>query len=207
MGDLPRCDVVILPMHTPDEPLDGVSVVVQDENDWGQLIGDHRRQLLNGELTERPSQYAMRPIHQSTNSQTTISNEKDGPSQVAIPSTTRGTQKSTDAITNTPPQDLGNKRGFLGQRHVDDTEARGSGLGEDDILGLEKLSNARPQPRLRNDVVGLVGNGVEERGDGDLQSGFSESRKFGRQLGKEPLEADSGVEGMQDAGVVRVKLI
>lgn len=43
VGNLPRSDVVILPVHTPDEPLDGVPIVIQDENDWGQLIGDHRR--------------------------------------------------------------------------------------------------------------------------------------------------------------------
>ena len=48
---LPRSNIVILPMHTPDKPFDGVPVVVQDENDWGQLVGDHSRQLLNSELS------------------------------------------------------------------------------------------------------------------------------------------------------------
>ena len=47
---LPRGDVVILPVHTPDEPFDSIPAVVQDEDDRGQLIGDQRRQLLDSEL-------------------------------------------------------------------------------------------------------------------------------------------------------------
>lgn len=40
---LPRGDIVVLPAHTPNVPLDGVSAVVQDEDDRGQLVGDHCR--------------------------------------------------------------------------------------------------------------------------------------------------------------------
>jgi hypothetical protein len=42
-GDLPRSDVVVLPVHTSDELLDGVPIVVQNEDDWGQLVGHHSR--------------------------------------------------------------------------------------------------------------------------------------------------------------------
>ena len=77
-------------------------------------------------------------------SQAPVSNEKDGPSQMAIPSTARSTEKSSDAVTDTAPQDLSDKRGFFRQGHVNDTETGSSGLSEDDILRLEKLSNTRP---------------------------------------------------------------
>lgn len=43
----PIRDVVVLSMHTPDEPFDGVSLVVQNEDDRSQLVGDHSRQLLD----------------------------------------------------------------------------------------------------------------------------------------------------------------
>ena len=146
-------------------------------------------------------------MHQFICSQAPISNEKNGPSQLTIPSTTCSTQKSTDAITDTAPQDLCNKRGFLGQGYVNDTETRSPSLSEDDILRLEKLSNTGPQPSLRNNVVGLIGNGVDKWRNGYLRSSSFEFSQFGRQVGKESLETDSGVEGMQDAGVVRMKLI
>ena len=58
-GGLPVSDVVILPMHTPDEPLDGIPAVVQDEDDRSQLIGDHRGQFLDSELPERKSQHTI----------------------------------------------------------------------------------------------------------------------------------------------------
>jgi hypothetical protein len=44
---------------------------------------------------------------------------------------------------------------------------------------------------------------MEER---DLLSNFPEFSQLGRQVGKEPLEADSGVEGVQNSGMVRMKL-
>ena len=115
-------------MHAPDEPLDGVPIIIQDENYRGQLVGDHCRQLLGSKLPKKSSQQSMRPGHQHMHSQTSISDEKNGPPQLAIPSTTCRTQKSTDAITNTTPQDLCDKRGSLGQGYVDDTETRSSGL-------------------------------------------------------------------------------
>lgn len=207
MDDLPRSDVVILPVHPPDEPLDGVPTVVQDEDDRGEFVGDHRGQLLDSELSERSPQQVVRPIHELMYSQTSVPNEKDGPSQLTIPRGTCGTQKSTDGVTDTTPQDLGNKRGTFGHGHVDHTETRGSGLGEDNIIRPEKLSNTRPQPRLRNDVVGLVGNRVDEWRNGDLLRNAPEFSQFGSQFWKEFLEADSGEEGVQDSGMIRVKLM
>ena len=52
-GNLPRGDIVILPVHAPDEPLDGVSTVVQDKDDRSQFVGNNRRQLLDSELPNR----------------------------------------------------------------------------------------------------------------------------------------------------------
>lgn len=139
--------------------------------------------------------------------QASIANEKDGPSQLEIPSSTGSTKSSADAEPNTAPQDLGDKRGILGQGHINDTETRSSSLSNDDILRPEELSNTRPQVRLSNDVVGFIGNGVDELGNRDLLSNFPEFSQLGRQFWKERLEADSGVEGVQDPGMVRVKLI
>ena len=107
-------------------------------------------------------------------SQTPISNEKNGPPQLAIPGATCSTQKGTNTIPNAAPQDLGNKRGFFRQGYVDDTKACRSSLSKNDILRLEKLSDTRPQPRLGNNVVGLVWNGEDEWRNGDLQSSFFE---------------------------------
>ena len=56
-------------------------------------------------------------------SQASITNEQDGPSQLAIPSGTSGTKSSTNGEADTTPQDLSNERGLLGQRHIDDTKA------------------------------------------------------------------------------------
>ena len=139
-------------------------------------------------------------------SQASITNEKDGPSQLAVPSSASSTKKSTNGKPDTTPQDLGNKGGFLRQGHIDDTETRSSGLGEDDILWLEELPDTRPQPRLRNDVVGLIGNGVGERANGDRLSSFPEFGQLGRQVGEELLEAESRVKGVQHPGMVGVKL-
>ena len=138
--------------------------------------------------------------------QTPVSNEKNGPSQMMIPSTACSTEKNTEAVTNAAPQDLSNKGGFLGQCYVNDTKTSGAGLSKDDILRLEKLSNTRPQLRLRNDAVELIRNGVDKWRNGNLRGDFSESSQFGRQPGKKSLETNSGVEGMQDERMVRVKL-
>jgi hypothetical protein len=51
-GGLPIGNVIVLPVHASDELLDGVSAVVQHEDDRGQLVSDHRRQFLGGELPE-----------------------------------------------------------------------------------------------------------------------------------------------------------
>ena len=101
-------------------------------------------------------------------SQTSVTNEKDGPSQLEVPGPTGSTESSTDSVPNTTPQDLSNKHGILGQGHINDTETRGSSLSDDDILRLEVLSDARPQVGLSNDVVGLIRDGESERGNGDL---------------------------------------
>jgi hypothetical protein len=58
-----------------------------------------------------------------------------------------------------------------------------------------------------NHVVGIGGNGEGERRNGDLLSNFLELGQLGRQVGKEPLEADSGIKRVQNSGMVRMKLI
>ena len=138
--------------------------------------------------------------------QASVSNKENSPSQVTVPSAACRTKKSPDGKSNTTPQDLGNERRFLGQRDINDPEACSPGLSEDDVLRLEKLSNARPQPRLGDDVVGLVGNRVNEGRNGDFLSNFSEFSQLGRQLREEPLKANSWIEGVQDPGMVGVEL-
>jgi len=110
----------------------------------------------------------MRPLRQFVYSQTSVTNEKDGPSQLEVPGAAGSTKSSTDGIPNTTPQNLSDKRGILGQGHINDTETRSSGLSDDDILRLEELPNARPQVGLSNDVVGLIRDGEGERRNGDL---------------------------------------
>jgi len=194
-------------VHTPDVLLDGVSTVVQDEDDRGQLVDDHCGQFLNSELPERKSWCVVRPLRPFMYSQTSITNEKDRPSQLEIPSSTGSTKSCTDGEPNTTPQDLGDKCGFLRQGYINDTETRSSGLSNNDILRLEELSDARPQVCLRNGIVGFVGNGIDKWRNGDLLRNLPKFRQLDRQARKELLEADSGVEGMQDSGMVGVKLI
>ena len=146
-------------------------------------------------------------LRQPVYSQASVTDEKDSPSQLAIPSSTSSTKSSSNAEPDTTPQDLGDKCGILGQGYIDDTKARSSGLSDDDILRPEELSNTRPQVRLRNDIVGLLRDGVGERRNVDLLSSLAEFCQLGRQVWKEPLEADSGVEGVQNSGVVGMKLI
>jgi len=140
-------------------------------------------------------------------SQASIANEKDSPPQLEIPSSTGGTKGSTDGVPNATPQDLSDKRGLLGQGHINDTETRSSSLSDNNILRLEELPNAGPQVRLRNDVVGLIGSGIDEWRDGNLLSDFPEFSQFGRQVGNERLKADSRVECMQNSGMIAVKLV
>ena len=149
----------------------------------------------------------VRSIRELMYSQTSVPNEKDGPSQLTIPSSTCSTKKSTDGVTDTTPQDLGNKRGPLWHGHVNHTETRSSGFGEDNVIRPEKLSNTRPQPRLRDNLVGLVGNRVDEWRNGDLLRNTPEFSQLDSQFWKEFLEADSGEEGVQDSGMIRVKLV
>ena len=146
-------------------------------------------------------------LRQPVYSQASITDEKDSPSQLAIPSSTSSTKSSSNAEPDTTPQDLGDECGILGQGYIDDTKARSSGLSDDDILRPEELSNTRPQVRLRNDIVGLLRDGVGKRRNVDLLSSLAEFCQLGRQVWKEPLEADSGVEGVQNSGVVGMKLI
>ena len=140
-------------------------------------------------------------------SQASVTDEKDGPSQLEIPGSTSGTKSSSDGKPDTTPQDLGDERGILGQGYIDDAKTRSSSLSENDILRFEELSDARPQVRLGNDIVRLIGHGVVERRNGDLLRNSLELSQLGRQVGKELLETDSGVEGVQNSGMVRVKLI
>jgi len=140
-------------------------------------------------------------------SQASIANEKDCPPQLEIPSSTGSAKSCTDGEPNTTPQDLGNKRSLLGQGYINDTETRSSSLGNNNILRLEELSNTGPQVCLGNDIVGFVGNGIDEWRNGDFLGNFPKLSQLGRQVRKEPLEADSGVERMQDSGMVGVKLI
>jgi hypothetical protein len=129
-------------------------------------------------------------------SQAPVTNEKDGPSQLEIPASASGTKSRADAIPNAAPQDLGNKRGFLGHGHINDTETRSSGLSDDDILRPEELSHTRPQVHVINNVAGIVGNGEGDLRNRDLLRNCPEFSQLGRQLGEEPLEADSRVEGV-----------
>ena len=140
-------------------------------------------------------------------SQASVANEKDSPSQLEIPSSTSSTKSSSNAVPDTTPQDLGDKRGTLGQGYIDDAKTSSPGLSKDDVLRLEELSNARPQVRLGNDIVGLIRHSVGEWRNVDLLRNFLELGQLGRQVGEEVLETDSGVDGMQNPGMVRVKLI
>lgn len=139
-------------------------------------------------------------------SQASITDEKDGPSQLDIPSSTSSTKSGPNGVPDTTPQDLSNKHGLLGQGYIDNTKTRSSGLSDDDILRLEELSNTRPQVRLRNDIVGLIRDGVGERRNVDLLSNFLEFGQLDCQVWKEPLKADSRVESVQNSGVIGMKL-
>jgi len=140
-------------------------------------------------------------------SQASITDEKDGPSQLEIPSSTSSTKSGPNGEPDTTPQDLGNKYGLLGQGYIDNTETRSSGLGNDDILRPEELSDTRPQVRLRDNVVGLIRDGVGEWRNVDLLSNFLEFGQLGRQVWKEPLKAYSGVESVQNSGMIGMKLV
>lgn len=145
--------------------------------------------------------------HQLMYSQASITDEKDGPSQLDIPSGTSSTKSSPNGEPDTTPQDLGNKHSLLWQGYIDNTKTRGSGLGDDDILRLEELSDTGPQIRLRDNIVGLIRDGVGEWRNVDLQSNFFKFGQLGCQVWKEPLKADSGVESVQNSGVVGMKLM
>ena len=139
--------------------------------------------------------------------QASITNEQDSPSQLAIPSSTSGTKSSTNTEPDTTPQDLSNKRGLFRQRYIDDTETRSSCLSDDNILRLKELSNTRPQVCLRNDFVGLIRHRVDKWRNVNLLSNFLEFGQLGRQFGKEAFEADSGIEGVQNSGMVGMELM
>ena len=76
--------------------------------------------------------------------QAPVADEKDGPSQLEIPSSTGSTEGSTDGESNATPQDLGNEHGILGQGHINHPETRSSSLSNDNILWFEELPNTRP---------------------------------------------------------------
>ena len=100
-----------------------------------------------------------------------------------------------------------NKCGIFGQGYIDDTEAGGPSLSNDDIFRLQELSDTRPQVCLSDGVVGLIGNGVGEWRNMDLLRNFPEFGQLGRQAGEEPLEADARVKRVQNSGVIGMKLI
>jgi len=139
-------------------------------------------------------------------SQTSITNEKDGPPQLEVPGTAGSAKSSTHGVPNAAPQDLSDEQGILRQGHVNDSETRSSGLSDDNILRLEELSNARPQVGLSNDAIGLVRDGEGEQRNRDLLCNVLELGQLGRQVGEESLEADSGVKRVQNPGMVGMKL-
>ena len=149
----------------------------------------------------------MRPLHQFGYSQASVANEKDGPSQLEVPSATGSTKSSTDGVPNTTPQDLSNEYSILRQGHIDDTETRSSGLSDDNILRLEELSDARPQVGLSNDVVGLIRDGEGIRGNGDLLCNVPELGQLGRQVWEESLETDSGILRVQNPRMIGMELV
>ena len=130
-GVLPRGDVVVLPMHTPDEPLSCVSAAAQDEDGRGQLVGGNRRQLLGSELPERKIS-VVDATHTSVRVLTSFHHQRKGRSfPLEIPGSTGAAKGSTNGVPDTTPQDLGDKRVLM--RIVDacrDVSAGSSAHGE-----------------------------------------------------------------------------
>ena len=139
--------------------------------------------------------------------QAPVTDEKDGPPQLEIPSSTGGTKGGTDGEPNTIPQGLVNEDGIPGEGYINHAKARSSSLSDDNVLRLEELPNTRPQVCLSDVVVGFVGDWVGEWWNGDLLRNNPEFSQLGRQFGKEVLEADSTVERVRDLGTVRMKLV
>lgn len=89
-------------------------------------------------------------------SQATIADEQDRAAELPVQATERGTEGAANCPTDTAPEDLGDEDRAGRQGDVEDAEARSSGLCDDDILRLEELADARPQPVVRDDLVVLL---------------------------------------------------
>ena len=83
---------------------------------------------------------------------------------------------------------------------------RGARLRHDHVVRAEELRDARPEPRLRDDLVLFLRHGREELGHGDLLGVVVQRLEAGGEFGEEVLHANAMECGELDASVVGVQL-
>lgn len=186
---LPWLNVVVRSSLTVNQSLNGVTVVVQDEQVWSVLPLTHGRDLLDSQL------------------QGTVTDKQDDSLlRVDLLSSHDSTQSGTNGETNGTPQDLGNTHTVVWESGLDNTESRGTGLSDDDITLSEPRGDSRPQPLLRDGRVWTVSLDLLEGWD---RVGLVVSDVVGddaQQVLQGLLHLDTWEGSLLDLGVVRVEL-
>lgn len=84
----------------------------------------------------------------------------------------------TDRPPNAAPQNLADKNCAGGKGDIEDTKVGRTGLGNNDILRLEEVAQARPEPQMGDYLIVFLRQTFDERRDVDLLCDIMEVLKF-----------------------------
>lgn len=141
-----RVDVIVGSVGTVDEAFDGVPVVVEDEEDRGQVVADHGADLLDGELQGAVA------YKQDVSSVLLLLASGFRRGRRWMERGEGGAEEGGDRVPDGSPENLGDCSDVGWKSRVEDAKVGGSGLGDDDVVFLQQSSAYHwPEP-----VVGVA---------------------------------------------------
>lgn len=173
-----------------DVPLDGVPFVADDEDDGVQVLADHGAEFLRREL------------------EGAVAHEEDRASVIScFFGGERGALACAYRVADGTPEDLREGGDAGGEFGFPDAEVGGAGLGDDDVVWLQPLADAGPEPVVRDGLV--MGEGLIL--SCDFVGGFGswldvQLAHFRDDLFEDALHAYAGVFGEFDTDVVAVEI-
>lgn len=196
---VPWLNFIVAGFWTVDQLFNGVTIVVQDEQVWGQVPSDHGTDFLDSQL------------------QGAVTDKQEDSARLGqFVVSKSSTQSGTDGETNRTPQDLRDTDGVLWEFGGGDTESRGTSFGDDDVAFLQPGGQFGPEPFLVQwDGFWFFSSGVGELDgrhwvssgivglDGGVQS-VNPLFVFNNLL-EQVLHLDSLPSGSSDLGVVGVE--
>ncbi len=122
-----HADVVVFLLRTVNCPLNGISTVVDDEDDGFEAKPDIRANFLDSHL-ER-----------------SLANDEHDPTwPQELFGSNAGAEAGADSVPNGRPEGLGDVADVLGESRVWHAELRSASFREHDVVGFEEAADALP---------------------------------------------------------------